>query len=518
MKNARSMYGTTGGFIVGLLVAGLLAPLLFASETTTVAAGDDGLAGGDFGSDSFDSASDLGTDAGTPGALDDAGEAASAGEAGSGSDGSTAGTSGGATTGGGAGGPAVGAAGGGSGGSGGGGGTAARTASDRGVTPDTVKIGVPILDLGSLAQYGVETETSGLEEQKTAFNAIIADYNKKGGIQGRQIEVVFTPYNPLEPDDMRAACQKMIEDDKVFAIVAQVFYGDPVLCVTERFKTPLILDDGTSDEFYRRSGGYLFSTQQGKARAIRNQIWMLHEMGILKGKTIGALVSEINGDADAPDEALESTLNLYGYELTHEARATSIETLASEIQVHVQQMKAKGVDFVILTQASTLWDDEAERQNFRPDYSTSDFSQKTRDSSVEGHGEHFDGTIGISSMLWSDRGGNVPETAATRRCLDRAAANGSGPYERGETLYDVQVGACNVLDVFALGAKATGVELTRPRISKAIQNLGVLELANMNGAAFRPGKFDLPETVRPTRWSVSCKCYSPIGPFRPAKH
>lgn len=505
MTRRNSPYGISAGFIAGLLVAGLLAPLLFAGTTTVetaqVAEGDSGgtADGPTIGGNGIDPTT------GEP----------FEGSAGVGGEGTGASSTGGSA---GPGSPSnVGSndsPGGRRPGSGGG---SALTASDVGVTEKTIKVGVPIFDLGALAAYGVEAESDGLEEQMLMFNSIVDDYNAKGGVNGRKIELAFAQFNPLDMDDMRAACQKMAEDDKVFSVMAQAFWGPAVLCLTERFKLPLIVDDGTSDEFYRRSNGLLFSTQQGKARAIRNQIWMLHEMGMLKGKQLGALVSEISGDAEAPDEALHQTLAQFGYKLTHEARVTSIEAMPSEIPIHVQQMKAKGVDFVIATQTSTLWNDEAERQDFRPRYSVSDFSQKTRDSSVDDHGKHWDKTIGISGTLWADNGGKVAETPGTRRCIERAAANKSGPYKRGEFTYDVQIGACNVVDTFVKGATAAGVNLTRRGLSQSIQNLGALDLANMNAAAFRSGKFDLPETVRPIEWRFECTCYVPIGPFRPTK-
>lgn len=511
MTRRKSTYGISASFIAGLLVAGLLSPLLFASTETvqTTQTSDDGLETATGSSDDGDETAvgpvtgetQHGAGGGDPGA--DGSSGSSAGPASSDSGPSGASSSGDGSNGA----PARGAASGGD----------APTASDVGVTEKTIKVGVPVFDLGALAAYGVEAESDGLEEQMLMFNAIVDDYNAKGGVHGRKIELAFAQFNPLDMDDMRAACQKMAEDDKVFSVMAQAFWGPAILCLTERFEIPLIVDDGTSDEYYRRSNGLLFSTQQGKARAIRNQIWMLHEMGLLKGKKIGALVSEISGDADAPDESLKQTLAQFGYTLTHEARITSIEAMPSEIPIHVQQMKAKGVDFVIATQTSALWNDEAERQNFRPRYSVSDFSQKTRDSAVDDHGKHWDKTIGISGTLWADNGGNVPETPATRHCIDRATANGSGPYERGEFTYDVQIGACNVVDTFMKGASAAGVNLTRRGLSQSIQHLGTVDLANMNAAGFRPGKFDLPETVRPIEWRIECTCYVPIGPFRPAK-
>ncbi len=501
-SDRRRGAGVVGAFIVGLVVAGWLVPATLAQQSViTSRAGDelgvDAAAAGTTptgGLESVSSDSDDGRSTNQPGsqALESAGPTATRpADAGGRSDR-----------------PA----------------SVVLTASDTGVTAETIKLGIPIYDISAAAAYGLAFESDGLREQREMFTSIIETWNDQGGIHGRRIVPIFAPFNPIDEDDMKAACLRLVEDEKVFAAMAQLFTGAGTLCFTERFGVPILLDDGHADEIYRRSDGLLFSTQPARARAVRNQIWMLHEMGLLKGKTLGALVSEIFGDGDAANEALDPTLDQFGYELAYTARVTSIETMASEIAVGVQQMKAAGVDFIIATQTNVLWNDEAERQNYRPRYSVSDYAQKTRDSAVDDHGKHWDGTIGISSMLWADRGAGVPETPATRSCIDRAAAKGSGPFTRGEVGqeddstvdgvgYDIQIAACNLVDVFVLGARAAGPDLTRRGLSHAIQRLGTLDLANVPPSSFAPGKYDLQSTVRPVQWHFDCVCYLPTGPF-----
>ena len=128
------------------------------------------------------------------------------------------------------------------------------TASDRGVTATTVKVGVLVADAGAVQRTGFAGDGTDPDTQKANWRALQKSVNAEGGIEGRAMELVFATYNPLAADSMRAACLSLTQDAKVFAVLnITAFYGDPVLCVTEQNKTPLVLDPGQSQEYYARS-------------------------------------------------------------------------------------------------------------------------------------------------------------------------------------------------------------------------------------------------------------------------
>src|SRR5947207_6603264 len=97
---------------------------------------------------------------------------------------------------GGAGGGAAGSSGGGSGGGTGGGAIGPLTASDKGVTPTSIRVVFTYPDLGPVGASIGLAGTS--EDEKTSINAFVRDVNDRGGVLGRRIDPVIVSYNPLD--------------------------------------------------------------------------------------------------------------------------------------------------------------------------------------------------------------------------------------------------------------------------------------------------------------------------------
>ena len=150
-----------------------------------------------------------------PGAAADAGLGGPAGPAGS-APGSAAGatTSGptGTTTGGatGPGGAVAGSRGGGAGSAGSGASATSPGGDTTGVTDTTIKIGIhaPVTGAAAFPQQSFERAVG-----------VYADYiNRKGGIYGRKIQIVFRD-DRFDPNSARTVCKEMVEQQKVFMLV-----------------------------------------------------------------------------------------------------------------------------------------------------------------------------------------------------------------------------------------------------------------------------------------------------------
>ncbi|MFA5889839.1 MAG: ABC transporter substrate-binding protein [Actinomycetota bacterium] len=87
------------------------------------------------------------------------------------------------------------------------------TASDVGVTATTIKIG-HIGDFTGQARafFGPQLDS---------LNAYIADLNAHGGIFGRRVQLVYYSGSYQSPDQVLAAARRLVEKDKVFAVVTQ---------------------------------------------------------------------------------------------------------------------------------------------------------------------------------------------------------------------------------------------------------------------------------------------------------
>ncbi|HUC05548.1 MAG TPA: hypothetical protein VL961_09110, partial [Acidimicrobiales bacterium] len=88
------------------------------------------------------------------------------------------------------------------------------TASDVGVTPTTIKVGIPVPELSNLGQLGA---TEG--DPQLQWEAYIDNLNAHGGILGRQVVPVFTQIDLTNADSMEQACIYLTEQADVFAVL-----------------------------------------------------------------------------------------------------------------------------------------------------------------------------------------------------------------------------------------------------------------------------------------------------------
>src|SRR6478672_2470165 len=99
------------------------------------------------------------------------------------------------------------------------GGTAPQsTVLGQGVTADSVKLGIVIVDYNNSVISANVDFTRG--PQQKIYQAFVDDMNKNGGVAGGlKIDPVYDVYAPLGSDPPLRACTKLTDDQKVFATV-----------------------------------------------------------------------------------------------------------------------------------------------------------------------------------------------------------------------------------------------------------------------------------------------------------
>ena len=103
------------------------------------------------------------------------------------------------------------------------------TASFRGVTEDTIRIGVGFWDT-TLFGFGF------FGEPQLVWDALVGEVNAEGGIYGRSLEASIAGFNPALPNEMLATCISLTEDHQVFAVLGGL-RGDANFCVSEQHET-----------------------------------------------------------------------------------------------------------------------------------------------------------------------------------------------------------------------------------------------------------------------------------------
>ena len=102
-----------------------------------------------------------------------------------------------------------------------------------GVTATTIRVGIPYLDLSALWKVGVKLDQGNYPD---AYNALIADMNAHGGIDGRRIVPYLVPVSPLGTAPAATACTQLTEDYKVLVAI----FPDQPDCYRQVHGTPTI--------------------------------------------------------------------------------------------------------------------------------------------------------------------------------------------------------------------------------------------------------------------------------------
>lgn len=396
-------------------------------------------------------------------------------------------------------------------------GSVTRTASDIGITPDRIVVGIPVPDASAMGdtEGGVQFgETFG--DFRTQYQVAIDALNERGGVHGRQVVPEYRLYAAGDLDDMRAACVYLTEEKKVFAVLGG-FYGDPILCVTEQHETPMLAQASEPDDFYARSRGMYFSLAASKDRILGDLAGALHRDGVLRGRTIGILDQE-GIDAIPVDRTLLPRLEQLGYDVAYHSRiANDVGAAQSQIPLEVQRMRGAGVDTVIVASGlirATVFIQEAQNQRWRPQYLLSDFASGATDVYTLAMPDSFEGALAYTSFRTGEGRAGRAEPAHDKACRELYEQRAGERLDRTTIEYFYAVSACGIVALFERGMVGAGSNPTRATLSQALQALGTFDVPYGSTGSFRPGKFDAPDSTRRVSWHLDCRCWMPVDDFR----
>lgn len=393
------------------------------------------------------------------------------------------------------------------------------TATDRGVTAKTVKVGFTALDTGGLGRTGVGIGVT-VAQQEGFWRAYAEDVNARGGLNGRKIEPVVVAYDPLSESSQRAACLRLTQDEKVFAVVGGFNFPVAVSCVVRENQTPLFSSyPSTSDEAFAQSGGRFVTLFPQASRMMAIAVAALDGAGKLKGRTIGILNQQANDPGARTSAALERAIEARGHTVKRRADLSADSgTSASQVPVTVSQFQRDGIDTVFVLAAvttATAFVQQAEQQGYRPAYHMTDWANNNNDFAAQNMPASFDGTIATTHILGH---GNKqpfgPENASAARCREiHDKRSGRRLAARGTAEYGATMQGCDAALVFEKAAQAAGPNLTRSSVSAAVPSLGSFPVANFGPGRYAPGKQDFSEQVRFHVYRSSCSCWQPSGGF-----
>ena len=225
-----------------------------------------------------------------------------------------------------------------------------RTASWRGVTEDTITVGVSMLDFDLLKELNLSP--AGWGDQQGIWEALIANLNANGGINGRTVEAVYEFYSPINPVDAERVCTALTEDNEVFAVLGG-FVGplagtaDP--CITGLNETILVGGEINAAELEQSSAPWYHPEPTVEA-ATDNLLGLLRQTGRLtEGMPVYVIAGRAaEGTMDSVIAALEAqSADVVGSSIIE---ANDGETLAQnqQLEVILERFQQSGAEAIMI--------------------------------------------------------------------------------------------------------------------------------------------------------------------------
>jgi hypothetical protein len=366
------------------------------------------------------------------------------------------------------------------GGSGDGGGSGGST---RGLTDDTIRIGIIGADFAPLAEAGLAPD---LGDQPKIFESVVAAINEGGGIGGRQVELRHKLVSAQAgPEEGQAACLEMTQDFGAFAVVVTpAISREVVRCTAVTNETLTIGPTGFDEALYDEAEGRLFTAGSDTSMSTDRQAagWarLLHDEGVLDGRTIGVVTDDQTPElVAAAEDALVPTLEELGHDVAVEVTLPCPEgdVDCDQHEAAVQQMKDGGVDFVFMGAANIVgptFVQAAENLDFHPQWAANGNQVTDTVSMFFGSVKAaWDGTVGTSTVF------ALPEdlTDEAHDCNATVTEHSGERYEPGSDAFGFAAVVCLVLRlVDTAGDAVEPADLDQAAVIAGIEALGEVPL------------------------------------------
>ncbi len=375
----------------------------------------------------------------------------------------------------------------------------ALTATARGVTADTITVAVAQLDLDLIRAAGLADVNHG--DYELIWRTFVDDINTRGGINGRQLELLYDTYDVLVPAEQEALCTRFAEDEEVFALLGGM-REDAIYCITEQHDMVSVGNSGINQERIDRSNGRLVTPETVAERGIATTVAAFADAGVLEGDVIA-----IHGNASSASdsEAMETALTEAGFDV---ALVTVTDVPAGDIQAGDEQFSAfaeryaaEGVTAVVMVGAVTTVLDGIAAAGLDVEL----YADLARSGEVSGAArnrpDEARGTIAVRPA--APEGPEQMADPVLAECIDvfsaanpdvavpemRSVAPGEEDWAIGIRI------VCQVVRLFELAAGAAGPDLTPDTFLAAVEGLGDIELAAQPFTSFGPGKLDGNDTA-----------------------
>ena len=201
-----------------------------------------------------------------------------------------------------------------------------------GYAADTIRIGAILSVTGPASNLGAP-------EART-LEMLVHDINAKGGIDGRNIELLVKDSGG-SPEKAISFAKQLIEEEKVFAIIGPSTSGETMAIknIAEEGKT-ILLSCAAAEVIVNPLAHYVFKVAPKDSYAVTRIFQQMKKMNI---STIGVLSSN-TGFGKAGKEQLEKLAPAHGIQI---AISEVYDKNATDLTAEVTKIKAQGVQAMV---------------------------------------------------------------------------------------------------------------------------------------------------------------------------
>ena len=387
------------------------------------------------------------------------------------------------------------------------------TASFRGVTAETIKIGILAYDWDRLAALGVEF---GVSNSGDLGIAALEAINDRGGIHGRMIEPVLAEFLPVGSTEADAACVELTEDEEVFLVVG-VALNEQILCFTDIHETAAIVAAGMNDERLAKARAPYITLADDQAGRSAAFVDIMMEAGVLEGQRVGVI-----GSADVSETAFTAMVDAFrnaGFEPVEGligGNADDLAESAREQALIYQRMQDEGVTVAVSTTGVPLEIANAFDAGYEPDQwllSTLMTGRGLTDAGVP-H-EYLDGALAVvnTPIGTSDQPsmGDDPLVAA---CIDdlRARTDHPLPYELDPPVNNIgtAIVSCAIAAIVEAGLTNAGPDLTNESLQAGLEAIGPIDLPGHFDATIGPDDYGAAKGLTLVRFDAATGVWMPV--------
>ena len=366
------------------------------------------------------------------------------------------------------------------------------TDSFRGVTAETIDVGVTYMDLEAVGDL-IDLDYGDFE---ATYGALVDAVNADGGVLGRRIEVHYAPYLPVGSSSMEEGCTRLTQDEQIFAAMGPLLFEGP-LCYTELNDT-ILVGPGQNDERVARSVAPWFSSTTNLDQLVETVLRGFDDEGVYERATIGVVGN--TADQSVLDGIVGPTLAELGVDIAEQAIITSplgdAVSTNPEVALIAERFRSAGVDTVLaLPSGSLQWATGLALTGYRPVTAFIDLQGVRaylgdtvgRDETV------LEGSVAGAHNQWHrwlddpliQECVDIVERATDTRIVDPSTAGPDDP----DNIVALQW-ACSDVALFVAIAEAAGPELTNDSFRAAGEALGSFAIPGFGEGTYTPDSPD----------------------------